>query len=312
MGSIVVPVLAAGAAVLCGIIAAFTIITSESANIRIESFYARSPRKRKEEKEDKNPFADRLEGKTPLVPKLDDLVKRSGDEIDTNKLVLKAGGIMVLVIIVAAIFGYLIVGIGVAAAIPAGIMTFFKSKVSKREKIFSRQLMDCLPRIVAALEGGASFPASIDSIARHSPDPIGAEFARVRASMNVGVSVEDTMFQMSERMNSKDILLLGQAVDIQKTSGGKLSDIISNITDTIRYRVELRNEIKAITAEARASALLLGALPVAMLGMLSIMNWDYMEIIFTDPMGWAILGICVVMEALGIFFLTKTYKIDIE
>lgn len=61
-----------------------------------------SPRKRKERKEDKNPFANRLEGKTPLVPKLDEPRQDCGDKINTNKLVLKAGGIMVLVIIVAA------------------------------------------------------------------------------------------------------------------------------------------------------------------------------------------------------------------
>lgn len=183
-------------------------------------------------------------------------------------------------------------------------------KTKKRLKLLNDQLCDAIVLISNALKAGYSFFQAVDAVAKEMTGPIAEEFMQLQKEMNLGVATEKALEGLVERANSDDLELVITAVLIQRQVGGNLSIILDNISSTIRERINIKAEVKTITAQGRISGLIIAVLPVILGIILYIINPEHIGLLFKNPIGIAILGFSVLMELVGIYFISKIVKIE--
>lgn len=194
-----------------------------------------------------------------------------------------------------------------AAATPIIII---KSKKKKRTRTFENQLSDALMIICNCLRSGLTFQQAMENIAREMTGPIAVEFSRTVKEIRYGASLEESLNNMVGRVRSADLMITVSAVNIQRQTGGNLSDILGTIAETIKDRLRIKNEIRSITAQGRTSGTVIGALPVAMCGLLMVISNSYMMPMFTSSTGRIMLGAAVGLEAVGFWAINKTVTIE--
>jgi tight adherence protein B len=150
----------------------------------------------------------------------------------------------------------------------------------------------------------------MELVANEMDPPISDEFSKVIHESQVGIDLKTSFHRMLERVDSTELKLMTIAVLIQREVGGNLSEILDIILETIRERIQLKGEIKAITAQGRASAALIGALPPLLLVVMNFINPDYMSPLFTTFLGQGILAGCFMMECIGIYMIMQIIKVD--
>ena len=187
---------------------------------------------------------------------------------------------------------------------------FISIKTKKRKETFNNQLGDVLMLLSNSLRAGFTFEQALRSVAEDLPDPIGTEFMRIVQDVELGGDLERAMDDVANRMESEDMKLINTAVSIQRKVGGNLSNILDNISETIMDRIMIKKKINTLTAQGRISGLIISVLPVVLVVLISIINPEYMEPMFTTTFGHILLGLSVIMELLGFIFIKKT--IDIE
>lgn len=196
------------------------------------------------------------------------------------------------------------------AVVGAGLPVFIvRSRKKKRTIAFEVQLGDALIVICNCLRSGLSFQQAMEAIVKEMGPPVSVEFGRVLQEMQYGVPLEEGLNNMTERLKSADLLLTVSAVNIQRQTGGNLSEILEIISETIKERIKIKGDIRTLTAQGRMSGMLIGGLPIVMGGMLMITNPAYMLLLFTTPLGRMLLIVAVTMEVLGFTFIKKIVDI---
>jgi len=186
-----------------------------------------------------------------------------------------------------------------------------KRAKQKRFKAFQNQLGDAISMLSNALKAGYSYLQSINTVAKDMPDPIGKEFKILLKEMSLGVNSEKALDNLHDRIGSEDLGLMITAIKIQQETGGNLAEILSNISLTIRERIEIQGEIKTLTAQGKISGLVLGLLPVVLIGILMIISNDYIGVLFTTTIGKGILIYATISELIGAFFIHKIIDIEV-
>lgn len=186
-----------------------------------------------------------------------------------------------------------------------------KLKVDQRRKDFNDQLGDTMVLIANALRTGYSFMQAIDMVSREMPKPIGEEFARVLKEMSLGVTTEDSLNNMAKRVNSEDLELVITAVLIQRQVGGNLAVVLDRIASTIRERIKIKGHIRTLTAQGKISGIIVGVLPIVIGGIIYLINPEYIRVLFTHPIGKAMLVAGTVSQFIGILVIRKIIAIDI-
>ncbi|GBQ34226.1 type II secretion system protein F [Gluconacetobacter azotocaptans] len=162
--------------------------------------------------------------------------------------------------------------------------------LEKRRDNQLQQFPDALAMIVRSVGVGIPVMEAMRSVAREASDPTGPEFARMIEQVSIGVPMEDSLREMATRSNLAEYRFFATALALQAQTGGSLSGTLIGLADVIRKRLALKARGHALSSEARASAMVLGGLPVALGLMLWLMNPAYIDLLFVDPMGRAILG----------------------
>jgi len=176
---------------------------------------------------------------------------------------------------------------------------------NKRLALFETQLGNALLIMGNCLRSGLSFQQAMDSIVRDMPEPISKEFGRVVKEVQFGVSMEKALENMSARIKSKDLMLLVSAVLIQRQVGGNLSEILQNISETIRDRLRIKANIKVLTTTGRASSKVVGLIPIFILLMLMVINPSYVRSFFETKAGTVMLAIAGALEVVGFLCVRK-------
>ena len=184
-------------------------------------------------------------------------------------------------------------------------------RYQQRLRAFDGQLPDALTLMANALKSGYSFLQAADVVAREMPAPIADEFAWLVKETRVNIPLEDALANLLDRVPSPDLDLVVTAVLIQKQVGGNLAGVLERTAETIRERVRLQGQIRTLTAQGRLSGWIVGALPVALLVLLSAMNPAYLQPLLTTPVGWVLLGAGVVMEAAGVLVIRALIRVDV-
>ena len=196
----------------------------------------------------------------------------------------------------------------IAAVIPLGILP---ALAARRKRVFTSQLPDMLQLMSGSLRAGYSLMQGVEAVAQEVDDPMGRELRRVLTEARLGRVLEDSLDDMADRMSSDDFKWAVMAVRIQREVGGNLAELLSTVAETMIARERLRREVRALTAEGRISALVLGLLPVGLGVVLYAMNPDYMKLLFNDGFGQVLLIGSVLLALVGFYWMKKTIEIDI-
>lgn len=202
--------------------------------------------------------------------------------------------------------------------VPIGILggfflprIYLSSRKSKRLKEFNDQLGDSLNLMVNSLRAGYSTMQAMEVISNEMPAPISEEFGRVVLELQLGVPFDDAMANLLRRMPSGDMDLVITAMSVQREVGGNLAEVLDSISFTIRERVRIKGEIKTMTSQGRMTGYVITALPFAMAGFIYMINPEFMGTLFTDPCGWVMIGISLVLIGLGYFLINKIVSIEV-
>ncbi len=286
--------------------------SSEGAVERREQRRQQKSVTKEQRKRGKSGVQERLEGISAQVLEknnrgrtLDDTLDRAGMAMRSNEFVVVCAAVGI-----AALFvGVLLFGIPyfllMAIPIGLGIPLFLKFKIGRRRKQFVNQLGDTLQLMAGSLTAGYGLGQTLDSVARETDSPTSDEFQRVVMETRLGRSLEDALQAMSYRIGAKDFDWVVDAIKIQASVGGNLSEIIDQVGETIRARTRIKRQVDALTAEGKISALVLFTLPLGLFGFIFSSNPDYIKPMFSSGLGQAMMGAAVFMLACGGLWLKK-------
>lgn len=274
--------------------------------------------KKKREKEAKS------EGPSKLGKAVDRAVAGRGfantlaDQLARADLKLTVGEYLIISVTVGLGAALLFYILNRAILIPVGLIVGFlgpriylSQRQSSRLKAFDAQLGDALNLMVNSLRAGYSTLQAMDVISKEMPEPISKEFGRVVMELQLGVDFDTAMQHLMRRMPSPDLDLMITAMSVQREVGGNLAEVLDAISFTIRERVRIKGEIKVLIAQGQLTGYLLTFLPFGLAAFLYMYNPDFMGPMFTDPCGWLMLGISVVLIAVGYFVINKIISIEV-
>ncbi len=161
------------------------------------------------------------------------------------------------------------------------------------------------------MRAGHAFTTGLEMIAKESAEPIASEFRTTFEEQNFGLPLRDAVLNMTERVPLIDVRFFVTALLIQKETGGNLAEILDGLARVIRERFRIYREVRVRTAQGRLTAGILIALPIFMVIALSILNPNYMKILFEDPSGPIILIVAACMQLFGSMLLWKIIHIEV-
>lgn len=197
------------------------------------------------------------------------------------------------------------------AALGVGPPLTLKILVGRRRKRFAAQLPDALTTLAGSLRAGRSLGQAMEAISREMPDPIGRELRKVVAEVRLGRTLHEGLADAALRIASDDFRWAVLAMQIQAEVGGNLAELLDQVAATMRERSRMKGEVKALTAEGRASAMLLVVMVPALGLVMFALNPSYMKPLFTTGTGHIMLGISTVMIGGGYFWMNSMVKIDV-
>jgi tight adherence protein B len=178
-------------------------------------------------------------------------------------------------------------------------------RAGKRIKAFDNQLADLLITIAASLKAGHSFRHAIQSVVDEGAEPAAKEFRRVLTETRLGRPMDEALGEMAERVGSKNLSFVLNAVTIQRQIGGSLAGLFDMVAETVRQRQQFARKIRSLTAMGRMSAYVLGGLPFAMAILISLISPTYMTPLWHSTAGHEMVIVALVMLAIGGVILRK-------
>jgi tight adherence protein B len=176
---------------------------------------------------------------------------------------------------------------------------------------FGSQLPDALELVARALRAGHSLAAGLHVVGEEMPSPVSDEFSRVFEESNLGISVEEAMRSMCERVPNLDLRFFVTSVAIQRQTGGDLAEILDKIGYVIRERFRILGQVKALTAEGRLSGVILIALPFVLFLIMLHIKYDYVEKLWTHPLGIKMSLASLFMQFVGALVIRKIVNIKV-
>ena len=181
--------------------------------------------------------------------------------------------------------------------------------ITRRQAKLEEQLPDVLDFIARAMQAGHAFNGALQMAAGEAPEPIASEFKRTFNEVNVGMPIQQAMNSLADRIDCADMRYFAVSVVINREVGGDLSGLLKGVAALIRERLKLRLSIRSLTAEARASAWVLGLLPFALGGFLTVLKPDYMDPLLSDTSGRRMLVYGLILMAFGILWMKQLSKV---
>ena len=200
-----------------------------------------------------------------------------------------------------------IVAIG-CASIPFIVLKFVRGA---RLNNFGKQLPAALDLMSQALRAGQSLPAAIQLCGSQMSEPLGPEFQTAFEQQNLGVSLADSLKSMSERVPNLDLRFFVTAVILQRQTGGDLAEILDKISHLTRERYQIKGQIQALTGEGRMSGIVLLALPPTLFAVMLKLNYDYVMMLFNDPLGQKMLIGGIILQFIGAYAIKKIIDIKV-
>jgi len=202
--------------------------------------------------------------------------------------------------------------IGAVLALVGYLAPAFYVRYRKRKRLskLEGQLEEALSMVANSLKAGFGLLQSLEVAAQQVKHPLSTELRRTLHDINVGSSTEEALLALSERACSYDLEIVITAILIQRTVGGNLAEILDTVAHTMRERVRLRGHIRSVTSQQRMTGYILGGLPLAIMGILTLVAGGYMAPLFTTIAGQVVLAAAGMMELIGILLIQRILAIE--
>ena len=246
--------------------------------------------------------------RVPLTVK----IAQAGLSWTKQQFLLVSAGIGVAFFTIGIFFaGGLLAAIGLAFAgafgLPLWILKFLKKR---RENKFLDAFPDAVDIIVRGIKAGLPLLDCLKMITNEAPEPLRTEFRAIVETQAIGMPLGDACGKLYERMPVPEANFFGIVISIQQKAGGNLSEALGNLSRVLRDRKKMKAKIQAMSQEAKASAGIIGALPVAVMTMVYITSPSYIQLLFTEPLGNVMLACSAVWMAIGVFVMKKMINFD--
>ena len=220
-----------------------------------------------------------------------------------------AGMLGALAASVLTVFIPIMILAGLACAAIPLVHVWWKRK--RRFDAFLYHLPDSLDLISRALSAGHAFSEALHMVSMEMPEPIATEFRKAYEEQNLGLSIKLALENLTQRMPLLDLKLCVTAILIQRETGGNLAEILEKVAYTIRERFRIMGDLKTLTTSSRMSAWLLCALPIFVALAVTVMNPEYMSVLWRDPRGHYLIAAALTMQITGMLIVRKILNIKI-
>jgi tight adherence protein B len=217
----------------------------------------------------------------------------------------------------AAFLVALVLGLGLLPALgfafaggfglPYWMLSFLKKR---REAKFLAALPDAVDVIVRGIKAGLPLLDSLKLIANESAEPVRSEFRAIIETQTIGIPLGEACLKLHERMPVPEANFFGIVVSIQQRAGGNLSEALGNLSRVLRDRKKMKAKIQAMSMEAKASAAIIGSLPIVVMGLVYLTSPAYIALLWTEPFGRLMLTCCLVWMTVGILVMRKMINFD--
>ncbi|CAG4908472.1 type II secretion system F family protein [Paraburkholderia saeva] len=201
-----------------------------------------------------------------------------------------------------------IVALPLALMLPKKIMARMRAK---RIVALEKQLPDALLMLAGALRAGASFPVALESVVHESTPPIAEEFDLLMREIRLGIDLDVAMRNVEKRIPVPDFMMVTAAITIAREVGGNLAEALESVARTLREKLQMEGKIRALTSQGRMQGIVMTCLPLLLMLVLRFIEPVAMAPLFSEPVGWATLGVIAVMEFLGYRFISAITRIDV-
>ncbi|MFY9579606.1 MAG: type II secretion system F family protein [Gaiellaceae bacterium] len=226
-------------------------------------------------------------------------------------VVLTVIGSFVSLIAIKYLSGSLLAAIAIAIAIPFAVRSQLKRRLAKRRLLFAEQLPDNLNVLSSALRAGHSFIGALSVVVNDAAEPSKSEFQRVIADEQLGVSIDEALHVVVERMDSRELEQVALVAALQRETGGNTAEVLDRVTETIRERFELRRTVKTLTAQGRMSRWVLTSLPLFLLVVITLINPSYMHILYSSTGGKVLLVLSAISVTAGSLVIKRIVNIKV-
>jgi tight adherence protein B len=222
---------------------------------------------------------------------------------------IMAGMLAALAVSVISPLILLAIGCGLVAAGVPFVHVWWKRK--QRFGAFLEHLPDALDLMCRALMAGHAFSEAMHMVSSEMPEPIATEFRKTYEEQNLGLSLKLALENLTQRIPLLDLRMCVTAVLIQRETGGNLAEILEKVAYTIRERFRIMGDLKTLTTSSRMSAWLLCGLPIFVAIAVTVMNPDYMSVLWKDPRGHWLIAAAMFMQVTGMLIVKKILNIKI-
>lgn len=249
---------------------------------------------------------------TPGIRSLDKFLMQSGLRWSVARLIVTCAALALAAFAGGWLAQLPLVGALAAAAVCALLpVLYVRRRRARRLLHFERQLPEVCDMLARALRSGHAFSGAIDMIGTEFAEPAGGEFRIAFDEINYGVSLNDALTALATRVPVRDLRYLVIAVLIQRETGGNLAELLDGIAGLMRERFKLFDKVRVLSAEGRLSAWVLGLLPVASAALISVVNPDFLAVLWRDPAGLRLLDTAICALALGAVWIRRIVKIRV-
>lgn len=225
-------------------------------------------------------------------------------------------GTNLAVIVILPALVYFVSG-NIIFVVGAVILAFLFPKLSviymRRHRIdtFVNTLPDALTQIAGGMRAGGTFPKAVEVVARETTGPISQELILLLREMRIGVSMDDAMENLAQRVPAQEVGLVVSAARISREVGGNLAEIFERLAETLRQKMAMEGKIKALTSQGKLQGWVVGALPFGIMTILYQMEPKAMHPLLHSILGWGFLGVIIILETLGMLMIRKIVSIDV-
>jgi tight adherence protein B len=187
---------------------------------------------------------------------------------------------------------------------------YIRFRRQRRMRQFVLQLPFALDLIRSSLEAGHSLLRGLQVLVQEFADPLGGEFRTVLEQARLGMPIARALEEMLKRMPEDDLRLLVVAIKVQSEVGSSLGAIIGRLSEIVRTRQRLQQQIRTMTAQSRMSGMVVGLLPAIVLGIFSLIQPSYARVLFYDPSGIFALKLAIGLDLMAVFTIRRILKVD--
>jgi tight adherence protein B len=232
--------------------------------------------------------------------------------IDTKRLFLYN----IIAIVTIPLLSYMMFSnLTVAAIVLAIVMILpfrmYRRMRKKRLSLIEQQLPDALIMMSGNLASGGSLSMALEAVVKDQPAPISQEFMLFTREQRIGVEFEKSLRNMERRIPNSDFIMFTSALKISREVGGDLGEIINTLANTLRRKSTMEGKIESLTSQGKMQGIVMTSLPIMIGTILYFIERDAMEKLFTTTTGWIVLGVIIIMEVLGYYFINKVTTIDV-